>query len=552
MPTIPDSRDLGRRVIPQNRTQIVQDRSGEIFARGVQQAAGSLAQTIDGVVQRNDRFNYAAAKSTLLQADIEARRELEEDPDWATHETRYREKMTKAKAAAVGVIKNPTDRAMFEQDAGIDVERGTEAIRGGARKREVDWGRSVLEERLDKNRMMAWEAKDEATRQAFVLASDDLIAGAVEKGYLKQEEAGAVKRGFAEAYAKGAMNMMTPEEGLAALKDTKKGSVGYLVDAPTRALYKERWEKEIEQDKRNAENDARARESQARQRREWAQDDARDKAQKHLAAGGTLATLDKTVWRSMDGARQLELQGWESAQLNKAEKGRQQDDMSVYTSVNDDIEAGNITDPSQLSAAAPFLKDSTLKTLESTIRKRGQVPPTMVKTAFTERLGKTWAKMSEGEKKEYLAFQGYIDQNVQEARRPEDVEVWADRWFMQATGKDDGMIRDFPRYGQYLAEGRQDAVIPTPEGTRPQYEGAIALLRENGYDQTPLAVDDFYTAYGAEASRVLAANGIDETPGTIAAVAYLRTQRQPTTVANIQYVMDQLSPPARKSGPRSR
>jgi hypothetical protein len=307
MPTLPDSRSL-RRAIPQSQRAIVQDRSGEILADGFASAADSVMRTQRAVQEKRDRFAYAAAKSEILQADIEARKELENDEDWSTYEQRYRERMQKVRETAAAKVRDPADRALFDQDTKLDVERGAADIRGAARKREVDWGRSTLEANLAANQQAAWKAADEATRTALVKASEELIEGAIAKGYVAQEEGGTVKRKFAAEYARGAIDMMPTEAAIAALTNPKKGSPGYLLEEPVRVAMLEQLQKEQKREREAAENHAYIVEQRQAAAVERAQRNAADLAWQHMAAGGTVATMPKAIWRALDGKDQIAVQ----------------------------------------------------------------------------------------------------------------------------------------------------------------------------------------------------------------------------------------------------
>jgi hypothetical protein len=300
-----------RRAIPQSQRAIVQDRSGEILAEGVANAADSVMRTQRGVQEKQDRFVYATAKSEVLQADIEARKELENEKDSSTYEPRYRERMQKAREAAAAKIRDPASRALFDQETKIDVERGAADIRGAARKREVDDGRAKLEANLAANQQAAWKAKDEASRAELIRASEALIDAAIEKGYLGREEGGALKRKFATDYARGAIDMMPTEAAIAALTNPKPGTPGYLIEEPVRIAMLEQLKKEQARERQAAESHALITEQREAARIERAQRAAADKAWQHIAAGGTVATMPKEVWRGMDGRDQIAVQNHE-------------------------------------------------------------------------------------------------------------------------------------------------------------------------------------------------------------------------------------------------
>lgn len=256
MPRIPDSTQLGYSV-PRTRTPRFQDRSGEIVADATQGFARTLGQVADSLQEHDDQFNYARAKSTLLAADVEARRELENDPDWESYEKRYTERMAKAREQATGLIRGGRSRSLFDMDAKLDVERGTGEVRNIARRKEVDWGRSSLEASLAANRSAALSASDEATRTSLLSASQDLIAGAVSKGYTSAEEGGTLGRQFAENYAGGYIDTQPYAKQVEILKNPDNTPARFLQpDQRANLLRQAENQLRIERDRAEAEQRA--------------------------------------------------------------------------------------------------------------------------------------------------------------------------------------------------------------------------------------------------------------------------------------------------------
>ena len=212
MAHIPDANALTKR-IPQSRRGITSDRSGEILG----EAAVELGQAFGRAEERRDKFRYGKAKSELLQADIQARRELESDPDWQTMEPRYRERMKKAREKAAAGITDRGDRAYFDQDSDLDLERGAAAIAEISRAREVDSGRADLETNLAGNRAAALNTRDAGTRMALLQAGKDMVTGATQPSpsgavILSKESAASTWLKYQESYGEGFVAMMDPEE----------------------------------------------------------------------------------------------------------------------------------------------------------------------------------------------------------------------------------------------------------------------------------------------------------------------------------------------------
>jgi hypothetical protein len=210
----------GQRQVPRSQRQIVTDNSGELMGR----AAVELGQGVEAVgahaQQREDQFNYAKARSSLLQADLEARQSLENDQDYETHEQRYTEKMAKARDDAAELIRGPTDRAQFQQESNLDISRGSAAVAQNARGIEVDKAMSDLSTLLEGNRAAALKATDEPTRSAIIQNSIDAI-GAARSQYgdrFTAVQATQLRQQWTRDYAEGAITMMPADQRIAALK----------------------------------------------------------------------------------------------------------------------------------------------------------------------------------------------------------------------------------------------------------------------------------------------------------------------------------------------
>lgn len=270
---IPDSSDL-RRVTPQATTRIQSDRSGEIAGAALAELGMRAHAKYERDRQERSRFNAQVARSELLQADIDARKELETDRDWQTMPTRYQERMTKAREKAAQRITDPADRLLFDQAAKFDVERGAAEVRQLSRRMETDEGRAKLETTLVRNREAALTAKDAATRTAFVdstLAMLDSAAKPTASGavFMSAEEAAERRRMWTSDYGEGVIDLLPPDQQIAMLKKPD-GTPAQFIPADRRAALTERAQNEI----RRREAEARARQGEIRQALNDAEDDA--------------------------------------------------------------------------------------------------------------------------------------------------------------------------------------------------------------------------------------------------------------------------------------
>lgn len=256
MAKLPEASDL-RSVVPRTARGTVVDRSGMIGAQAMGDTAQALASVANIGVQvreKEDRFNYARAKSMLLQADTDLRKSLENDPDFSTYEKRYSEGMNKAKQEAAGLIRGGYDRQLFDLETNQDVLRGTSTVRDFAKKKESDWGRSTVDTDLERIRANAITA-DEATRSKAIDMAKDLIIGAQQRGYYSQEEATNVFQSWRNSAVEGYIEAQPAEKQIEIL--TGKGNVSDYLQPDVKAKLLEHA--------KNVRNDVRVRGESQRQ-----------------------------------------------------------------------------------------------------------------------------------------------------------------------------------------------------------------------------------------------------------------------------------------------
>ncbi len=218
MPRIPDYTAAGTSVPRTTTPRFNPDRSRAIVAEGQGALLTAVDQAVDQAVEHDDKLRYATARGSLLRAQIEARKELEGDPNYETYETRFRERTAKARSDAASGIRGPRSRELFEADAQADIERGVEQIRAQARGVEVDQNIASANSDLEANRTAALESKDPIERGALVQNSLDKIDGLLRKGYIKASEAQAQRERFQANYGEAFVRIQTPAEQIALLE----------------------------------------------------------------------------------------------------------------------------------------------------------------------------------------------------------------------------------------------------------------------------------------------------------------------------------------------
>lgn len=200
MARLPDVTSLGARPVPRSNRAIAVQRNPSAIG----DAVAGIGQTIAGIgqerIEKEDKLNYAAAQAELLKADVQARAELENDPDYETFEKRYSDKMTAARANAANLIKSRSDRTLFEANSLVDFERGKAAVNSLATGKRVTAQKATVFQGLDNVMDVGRGALDNETRAAALLSANELIDGAVAKGLLNPLEALQEKEKFASGY----------------------------------------------------------------------------------------------------------------------------------------------------------------------------------------------------------------------------------------------------------------------------------------------------------------------------------------------------------------
>jgi murein DD-endopeptidase MepM/ murein hydrolase activator NlpD len=155
------------------------------------------------MLERPDRGALASARTRMLAADVALRRDLATDPDYGSWSARYDAGMQATRTDAAGLIRNPSDRARFEQDAHLDQQRGAEALEREARKVRFHADLTTLHD-------TAQAAGDEATRIAVFETVRESIAAAQANGDLEPERAGALRREWVQNYAQRRIEAIRP------------------------------------------------------------------------------------------------------------------------------------------------------------------------------------------------------------------------------------------------------------------------------------------------------------------------------------------------------
>ena len=228
MARLPTLDDLGARPVPVSRRGVASVRNAGAVADAVGGLGAQVAQIGQTMLEKEDKLSYAAARAALLKADVAARNELQDDPDYETFGARYNERMKAAREQAASMIKSRSDRSLFEAEAGIDVERGLGEVNGFARGKRIAAQKGTLAQGLIDLNEAGAGALDDATREQTIKAMNDLIDGGIKSGILTPEEAVARRRSAVQSYVTQQYNARMNRgdiDGASAILETNRGRI---------------------------------------------------------------------------------------------------------------------------------------------------------------------------------------------------------------------------------------------------------------------------------------------------------------------------------------
>jgi len=229
MARLPSVADLGNRPVPVSNRQVASVRNADAVGEAVSQLGDQVQSYGNQQLEKQDKLDYATAKTSLISADINMRQQLQNDPDYATYEQRYNEAMGKAREAALSQIKSGQDRRAFEIDTQLDVARGLSEVRDLAQKKQtaVKIGNGLNS--LNELRATLRNAPDDATRVQGIKTAGEMIQGMIANG-MDPIKAAQLKDEFSSGYAAGQISSKIDQGDYVGARATMKSLQGYLSD----------------------------------------------------------------------------------------------------------------------------------------------------------------------------------------------------------------------------------------------------------------------------------------------------------------------------------
>lgn len=578
MPRIPDETALGQRPTLRSRgvTPISLGRA-EQAEMEVSQEVSTIGRTVldisNRIQERKDRRQLVEQKSEFIQNLIATEAQFEGDTDYQTFGKRFYENAQEAKKKALESIDSPSLRAQFEADADLDIQRGVSRMAKKSWQMEKSDGVAAMGRTIANNRELYLSADDGAYRNSILSNTQNAIEMARVNGYISPEQAEKMSRAAGQEYAEAYISMQPAKEQVRMLKsgeaaaelipaDRRKALLdkvdmrGASQEAADQIVSSGVSDQEMIKQAKTIDDPVIRDETLTRVKshintrdaiERQTQQQAFEEAKGILVEADSLDSIPPEIWKTLNGGQQLQLRDYVETRAAKAARGRKSDNYDVLDEVERRIESGDITSTDQLAIYEPYLREETIRAKRKQIQSRGAIPESDLRQAYQDRVGKTIISMDPEEREQWVKFQEYMLDHVSEAKRPEDINVWADRWFMEGYSTQGSRIAAFfgagpDTFGEALTEGRTDFLIPVKETDKQDVRDTLDVLRSAGQDipENKTARDEFYTQFYLDGTRFMNAQDYPITPSSMAAYAILKQAGKPLTIENLRYVESQL------------
>jgi hypothetical protein len=199
------------------------------------EALNTAVTTFDSVMKerkaKEDRLNYGLARNEIQKADLEARDELAEDQDWATHDERYSTSFkTKRDEIMARYGLSQHDSAILSSESDLIGTQGRISVGGAARKIEVKQGIAKYKSGQSEARMMLDMATDGPSRNNIVLGQLDVIDAAEEAGYLDAIQAQSEREAMTQDFALSSIQQMSKRDQIRILSASLAYRKGYSAE----------------------------------------------------------------------------------------------------------------------------------------------------------------------------------------------------------------------------------------------------------------------------------------------------------------------------------
>lgn len=230
MPQLPSAADFGVRPAVDEQRPVVTDQGGQILAQGVTSAASNAFQADIRHQQAQNRYDLTTGRYKVITAQIAAREALQDDPDFATHEARYRKAMQDATGTIIDQTTNPRIKGELSAYAADETERGALHVRQAAGVKRHETAVATTMDNLETLRQAALKVPDNGSKVAAFSAADGMIQAAVDNGDMNPTAGANTRRLWNQSFAHGTVEMLSDSDQVKVLKNPK-GTAAEFLDA---------------------------------------------------------------------------------------------------------------------------------------------------------------------------------------------------------------------------------------------------------------------------------------------------------------------------------
>jgi hypothetical protein len=239
VPTLPQAADYGGRPGLQSNRMDQPEPANAATADALVNATNSFAQIAGNKKEKDDRLNYALRKNEIIQADIENRESLRNNPNYDDHDNLYSEGFNASRDEILGRPGlSSYDSAVLGSESDVIRERALVEVRNGVQVLRRDDQQSQIEAGLIQARETILSLDAESAND-MMLSQLDLIQAAVdqENSIYTEKEGLVLSQKFVADVSQARLVAMDPEARIAALERslTKRKTSGAITIEDIRA-----------------------------------------------------------------------------------------------------------------------------------------------------------------------------------------------------------------------------------------------------------------------------------------------------------------------------
>lgn len=200
------------------------------FGEGLSSAGASINNVAERERAADSQLGLARADAAFKVDEIRRRNSLrDDDPDYEAWGESYRKGSRESLAKAEALLPNdPNLRERWRLRNQDEIAKGEAYVDQRMQVRRNDNLVATATSELETARRGALEAPDEPSRIKLIDAGKGIIEGLRGKGILSDTQAQKLTKSWNEDYARGSLQLLSPEERIDALRGSVKNTAGFV------------------------------------------------------------------------------------------------------------------------------------------------------------------------------------------------------------------------------------------------------------------------------------------------------------------------------------